>query len=333
MSVVLFAVLLGYNFGSGSDTSAKSDEFLKKTVLAEYPKALKELEDFYGKARGLAELREENLHDPKKPIVKTRAYTFVSNRPEMARVSSESTVSLSGHQQTSQRVICYNKDYSFVLTKENGANDFSIRSLDKGKAAVSREMQQKLSLYLDAPFQLFIHPLRWIVEQPKFRVLSLARILRDGKPMISIEFDCPIDNNRQGGYAGKIIVSPNEKWALCQYEYKFKKGKGFRTGSVEYKGTFRGFPIPRHVVHATLELPERRPVSVAAFEFKDLHFDALSEKEFTLTAFGLPELLRVGNARRTSNAASWLIVAALIALAIAVVFKVAASRLRQPGLE
>jgi hypothetical protein len=333
MNIAVCALLGVYVFGSGSDQSPKNEESLKKRVLSEYPKALKELEGFYGKARGSVQVREEYLGDPKKPIVRTWAYSFVSNGPEMARVRMGSTDNSSGSRQSAERVICYNKDYSFVLSKGIESNNYSIKSLDKGKAAVSREMQAKLSLYLDAPFHMFLHSLGSLVAQPRFRVISVASTVHGGMPMLGIEFDCPIDNNLQGGYEGKIIVSPGEKWVLHQYEYKFKKGVGFRTGTVEYEGTFQGFPVPKRVVHGTMELPEHRQVTVTTFDFKNFRFDTSPAKEFTLAAFGLPELMQVGEVRRTISAGYWLIVLALVALSIAIVLKVASTRLKKPGLE
>lgn len=333
MTAVLFALGLAGLSGGDGQSARPSDESLRNTVRLEYPKALKALEAFYTNAAG------EVLATQKRPGSKTSPltpmiYRFASAAPGLARVTVQRVAEASDHEKMPAAVYCRNKGYSFILERGRGRAEFAIKSLakdEKDKREIAVLLQNHLEIYLNAPFSFASHAIGWITERPKFSIRSVAETVRGGKRALSIHFDCPIDDApRTGGYEGKLVVLPDEKWVVVQFEYWYKKGGNLHTGEVEYEGTSEGFPVPKRFTHSYLKPDDRTPILVSTYEFKNMRFGPQPEKEFTLSAFGLPEVDAV-NPRRTGAVEHWLIGAGLVALSITVMLWTASARVGRRG--
>jgi len=327
MQILVLSVGLLLLGGSGAQDAPSEDELLRRTILLEYPKALRELEAFYTTAAGEVLATERRPLSKKSPVT-TTIYRFASCAPDMAMVAKRSSATSFDPGDDAETVVCCNKSYSFSLSKSPGKSEFAIRLLTKDREAIGARLQNRLDPYLKAPFELLLLPVRTIMEQPGFSIRSAAWRERDGKRLLSIDFDCPMEKNRQGGYEGTLLVAPAQKWALIEYELRFKKGDGLRVGAIEYEGAVDGFPVPKRVSHSGLKTADRTPIKVATFELKGVRFERLPEKEFTLSAFGLPEI-DVVNRRRRGGAEYWLVGASLVALAIAGMFWIASARARR----
>ncbi|MGO9922023.1 MAG: hypothetical protein ACLQIB_45915 [Isosphaeraceae bacterium] len=315
---MLVLLSFGSLFGPDGQSGNALDESLRTAVRVEYPRALKDLEAFYGAAAGEV-LATETAPRSKRSPVTTTIYRFASVAPEFASVTMRRLDKQSDQQKMPQAVFCRNKTYSFILQRAPGRAEFSLRQLAKDKKAAAGPLHNNLERYLDAPFSFEHRTVRWVVEQPEFSIRSVAEMARDGKRALSIHFGCPFRDSRQTEYEGKLVVLPDEKWVAVEFEYlwKDKQGAFLHRGEIEYEGASEGFPIPKRVIHSIFKPDNPTPLGVKTYEFSNMRFGPLPEKEFTLSAFGLPEIDAVSR-RRAGGMEYWLIGAAILALSIAV---------------
>jgi hypothetical protein len=316
-----------------------NEELLKKRFLSEYPAAMEAWERRFSRAQGvvrLTEHRTSTYHDTRKEDLsrsRVHTYSFKYKLPDMASVvealEKEGKVWV-------QHVRGYNKEYSFSLRKKEDAKEFSVQSLE-AKGPDYPSIPIALRTYLFSPYSAHV-PLKSIISRPSFSVQSVSPVSRDGKSLLKIVFDCPIDppkNARKGslptgGLEGTLLLSPEEKWVLYEYECRVKKGVA-RTykGTVDYQLTSVGFPIPKRVTHhSSLNHPDVDRVDTLTYECQEFRFADEPDESFTLAAFGISEDV-VRPSTRASG--SWLgyclLGVALAALALAVCFKIASSRL------
>jgi hypothetical protein len=177
-----------------------------------------------------------------------------------------------------------------------------------------------------------------MISSPYFRVKSVSRTVRGGKTLLKVEFDWPNDPNHVtaknrvnfGGYEGFFVVSPDEKWVLYEFESRQKKGPEplVYRGTMEYQGLLDGFPIPKRVDRQVLKMPRLELVRTYSYDYQDFRFTDLPDTEFALAAFGIPEHVAEFTAasERTSQLGAWLLSSAIASLAMAVLLKVASTR-------
>ena len=114
------------------------------------------------------------------------------------------------------------------------------------------------------------------------------------------------------------------------HEYEFVDGaKTSVHGTLEYGEMQQGFPALRRFIHTKTQAPESGGQWITTkYDFEKIDFVEVPDRDFTLAAFGLPELGRPTE-RSSRSPAPWLIALSLLALAAAVVLKVASSRIQR----
>ena len=99
---------------------------------------------------------------------------------------------------------------------------------------------------------------------------------------------------------------------------------GWRYGDIQ-----DGFPLPKRVVNEAIDTRSGKPIFRHEFTFEDLRLVDPPDREFTLAAFGLPELGKPRSSRHANRTVFWLLGAALASLVIAIVLKRYSSTFRQ----
>jgi hypothetical protein len=239
-----------------------------------------------------------------------------------------------------------NKRYSFLVRKKSDSKPFFLQSVKEvqGSSTSSADARPSvLRLILRLPYELLI-PAASIVSSPHFVVRSVSPLVRDGKNLLKVEFDRPnppnfvAKKNRRdnGGYEGFLVVSPDERWVLYEFECANKKGnlRQLMTGSVQYEGVSDGFPVPKRAIRQVLNLPGREIVWTSTFDFLDFRFAEVPDRDFTLAAFGFAEdaAMPPSAPLPPSRLGYWFLALALTSLAAAVLFKVASSRAKRPSV-
>ena len=316
-----------------------NEELLKKRFLSEYPAAIEAWERHFSNAQGVVKWTEETIlthRDTGKKDQSSRGatYSFKCKMPDMA--SAIETSEREGR--VKNRVRGYNKEYSFSLRKDGDGKEFSIQSLET-KGPDYPSIFLPLRRYLHSPYSTHI-ALKSIISLPRFSVRGVSPVSREGKGLLRIDFDCPIDppkNPRKGmeytgGIEGTLLLSPEEKWVLYEYECRRKKGTpGSYKGTVDYEWTSDGFPIPKKVTHhSTLNHPDGDRVETLTYDCQEFRFTDVPDNNFTLAAFGIPEsVAKPSKTARGLGLGFWLLALALVSLALAVFIKIASTRLRK----
>jgi hypothetical protein len=308
-----------------------SEDPLRKRFLSEYPDALKAWTTRMSSAEGKVRYTSDDSRrkdNPHHDIL----WSFKCKLPDMAVVTStSSTGGLTEH-----RVLGYNKNYSFSLKKMSDRGEFTIESI--APEPDHRSTIMRLGPILEAPYLIRPANIK-LFDNPRFAVKAVSPLSRNGKNLLRIVFDCPSDPDMKlpkgfmatGGFEGSFLASPEEKWVIYEYECQTKKSylRSYK-GSIDYQGTLDGFPIPKRVTCQTLKLPEGELVETLSYDFLEFRFADLPDEVFTLAAFGVPEgASRAPSVAQKGVLGYWFLALALVALAAAVFFKIASSRLRR----
>jgi hypothetical protein len=318
-----------------------NEDLLKKRFLSEYPEALKAWEARISKVEATVKYTED---DPRKKVTPHREVlsSFKCKLPDMMVLT---TISNDAKGQREQAVSGSNKNYSFALIKRGEGTDLALTRLDAANGsdgAPSRSPMRSLSPQLWVPYAARTSNVS-LLSNPLLDVRRVSTVTRNRRNLLKVEFDLPTElrskvgsntASESSGREGFFLVSPEEKWVLCEYEYARKKGEPrlLYKGTVDYQGTVDGFPIPKRAARQTLKLPEGELVETYSYDFLDFRFADVPDKDFTLAAFGIPEeVTQTAKVARSRSVGYWLLAISLIALAAAVFFKMAASR-RKPSL-
>jgi hypothetical protein len=307
------------------------DASLREMFLRDYPQALKTLESRLSNAKGVVK-RSEVRGNKARTIVSSRTLTFECKLPYMARVVSdgETTVTKSDVKTSTHigSAPCYNRDYSFELSREGANNDWSVSSFDSDPTAKSRMenivMYPFLYKYLNAPFSLVGWRLSSLLSEERFSVRAVSRVRDGDKQMLRVEFDRRPDAKGREGFHGWFVVSPDEAWVVRSFEY-MDELKNSGRGTVEYGAVQRGVPVPKRVVH---DQRGRAANLEATYDFEEISLVDVPDRDFTLAAFGLPELAQSSRAS-ARGPAPWLFVLSFLAAAVAMVLKMASSRIQK----
>ena len=322
-------------------------------MLAEYPEALKRLEAKYSKSRGVVHLKRvwepptSNADNKRigRPGIEEKEFAFLSRQPEMARVVAR----LPDSRLYDEAVICVNARYGFFLAKGKGQTAFAVKSVDSDPKGELTELHNRaLNVYLNSPFTIHGFRVEGFMSGSTFRIVDVSQEPPSGGRLVRISFEYPVPatvKNSRGGYEGWFVVSPDEKWVVREYQFKHINAKFKWTGSVHYEGVSDGYPLLKEFTSMERSDDGTRS-ETQTYDFREFRFADVPEHEFTLSAFGLPELLdppggekaaiagktpegkasSVG-VSRTSNAWVLYVLLGLGSLAAAVALKLASSRL------
>jgi hypothetical protein len=322
----------------GAQLARADDASLREMVLRDYPQALATLENRLSSAKGVVR-RSIERRAKAGSRVSTQTFAFECKRPYMARVVSDGNVTRTrGDIETSKhvlRVLCYNRDYSFQLGREDANTKWSLTSLENSQDGRSNEgvtMTHSLSVYLGAPYSMWVRTLSSLFSEEGFSVRAVSPISHRDKQMLKIEFDrkpstkAKAKANGRGDYQGWLVVSLDEAWVLYSYEYMDKARNAWR-GTVEYGEVRRGIPVPKRVVHTIEGAKEDGLRSQLTYDFDEISLVDVPDRDFTLAAFGFPEFSQTSG-RPGRSLGPWLLTLSVLAMAAAIILKVASSRIQ-----
>ena len=344
-------LISGFLFLCATLACGRDDEaVLKSRVLKEFPAALRALEEHFSRAVGSVNYSLERGIGKAKSRHRGMAgkFTFATRRPYWARVVSSRPKPLksSGPRAAGKEVpeaadssdgefvYCYNKLYSFSLSKKNADSQYVITSFDKnvdGEPPRSLKVQVDgwLFEYLDAPFSFSAayQPLSRIISSDSFSIQRVSEVRQDGEIYLKLEVRLKegiwkiAKGKPSPDYDGWILVAPEKKWVVREYE--LGHGAGGLRGRVEYGDIQDSFPVPKRIVVEGFDRSSKELHYVHDFTFEDLRFVDPPDDEFTLAAFGLPEIGKpeTPRSRYANRTAFWLLGASLASLFVAIVLK------------
>jgi hypothetical protein len=260
-------------------------------------------------------MRTETTTDGSGKIVERNA-TRISFRIAGPAVRIEAT----GEESGNQVVFCVNSRYGFQLNRDAEAQPFIIRSTkprESDEASSSplgiagsdfAEFDTTLLQFLAAPWIVDGRPLSLMICQADSKIQSVTPVEFDGRDCVKVRFSYfPTDEDEGEFQDATVILDPARKWSVQEYDCTMGWGK--LTGEVKYATDDTVEPFPQHVaIRMQGPSEESEFVREVTFEFNALEHQDVPDTEFTLSAFGFPELPFEGGRPATPSAKHrWLI--------------------------
>lgn len=218
-----------------------------------------------------------------------------------------------------QRAIGRNKNYAFVLRRSAGTDQWEIQDLSlnlNGPAKTGAEhLCESIEKGVSGLTELDSIPLDELVKEPAFKLVDVNSIQIDGLELMEVHYEFLFNfrnasRNRSNIFARKgwVRLDPAKFWLIYSAEYSWMRTENdeFATSKilpVEYSEIRPGIPVETKRIRETrfrpdgpkaeklgLESGEVRLISEVSYEADD----DPSERDFTLSAFGLPEPVRPG---------------------------------------
>lgn len=152
-----------------------------------------------------------------------------------------------------------------------------------------------------------------IVASPEFRVLSASRDVLEGQPLVKVEYDLGWQATesimiRLVG-RGTLWLDDKHFWVMRKCDFKMQWGvKGDirdHSAALDYDFGGDGSPSLRHLVIRDLDAKgEEKTRSECTYALKS---DYPPEREFTMTAFGLPEPVGMSGRNRSNGGYGYLL--------------------------
>lgn len=240
------------------------------------------------------------------------------------------------------RVRCVNLSYAFDLAKSDpAAESFTLANYEPISDKVRQKAYNLCVAEYHVPFEgSQFGRLSEMLKNPSFTITNVRDVQRKGKTAVQFEYDYRYevkvsDKQTQSQSKevriehGAVVVDPEHSWCILQTHFDNQYWTGDET--VEYGEDLDGFPIPRRLRHTSTN-KKTGGYLLITFEFdKFIHRD-IPESEFTLSAFGMPELQLPGE-QKPNLLWRWLIGIgiALGVLAVLIRIYVKKRQVRQPA--
>jgi hypothetical protein len=127
-------------------------------------------------------------------------------------------------------------------------------------------------------------------RDPGFSVESVQSVNRESRELVEVRFACAKPETSYWIRSGVLTLDPNRLWAVEQYQFDAVNGKGGEE-KVSQKVVFRATPEDLPFVERaerTASFPGGRVETTTLFTRFEQR--VIPDHEFTLSAFGLPEL-------------------------------------------
>ncbi len=172
---------------------------------------------------------------------------------------------------------------AFISSKEEDSKSF-VQSVDK-------KVQHLLHL-----FSVTRTSLENLAAQPNFKIVATSNIEKNGRKLVQVEFTNihPLEHDETNVQKGVLVLDPNAFWCIASGEIESLHSDGTQINSIsnEYKISSDGVPVPIRTTHhyRVISGESKGKDSVAEIESSLQRMNPpVSDSEFTLSAFGLPE--------------------------------------------
>lgn len=212
-------------------------------------------------------------------------------------------------------VFCIGPDYSFFLERRLGQGGYIVKAFGKDYK-VGATIDGDYMLGLGAPYRFGRTKFKDILNDKSFSIKKLENTKHQGIDCVKIYYSFS-PTGKIVFRDGWIIVAPSRGWAIQAFAmealFSGKHIDDYLRGTVEYRTSDTGRVLPSRV---------RRMVFGGAlceeYDFDKIEYVNVPESEFTLPAFGLPDLGSPPKGGWQLGASAWFYLAAVIFLALAV---------------
>lgn len=296
---------------------AQIDEELSRAFATEAPKAWIALKGDHSQVDAAGELVGvivTGSADSGKHERTTRSFEFLENADCLRFVASKARGDVrlpvpEERRDWEKTAWGINRRYSFFLSYRGSSSQWVMESLlhdpspeHAQNEALRRRLATDWGHYAWSPWQAWGLAFADVVRHPNFTLKGIQRVSANGKNYVVVEFGHNLsvdeDERRKAGAhlwilrGGKLTFWPDEHWALVESKLEIEEGVPFTERTIiEYGEKLGDARVLRSVSRASV-------FSGGSFEgkltFTRYVFRDVPESEFTLSAFGLPDIDRPG---------------------------------------
>lgn len=294
---IILGLVMGCVFGLAICPNIASSTEWKERLLTEAPHKWEALEQYYSKMEGSS---RKIVATPMggKPIPSMFEGTVVRDVREngdwivatIHRVGKRN-----GKPVDTIEVTSTNSRYAFRLGKPTSdAESFVLVNFEPVNAQARGKARGQIDFHL--PFNPLGDRLSDVLKNPSFVITGVRGVRRDGKELVQMDYDIHVSNNDPQDPSPKntieirhisLILDPERYWSVQECHFDFPNMNGDE--SLEYSQSVDGFPILRRSTY-TQRGKNGLGDMLATQDFNKLVHRDIPENEFTLSAFGLPEM-------------------------------------------
>jgi hypothetical protein len=276
---------------------AQGGDALGKRFLEEAPRHWREYGDYLAGLQGKTSYKV--VYEGKVNWASTSTIKQNANCKQVVRQFSETD---SPEDSKAGYVWAYNPNYSFSLRRNTVDDPWALTAVefsDGGKTSNSTiDKANGGTRLVGLLLTISSMELADFIKHPSFRMLQVSKVDHLGREAVRVEFDCkhPIGEGTflpvQGG---AMILDPSRLWCLREYDVieEFSNAKKKVHVEMTYRDSKSNRPIPVRVVERREGMNTDLGRVTTGQTERDFDLEELAQlpeyKEFTLTAFGLPE--------------------------------------------
>jgi len=290
------------------DGTATVQSDLEARFRAEYPAAVEKLTQSYSnvRCRGKSKLEEFKAVDGilKPSEAEEKQIECLVRRGQAGFSFLDQTTFLDHNSGRGWgQVRCETPKYHFVLSRsylqDVSESDQTLGWSSWSVLTFGEPMRKKFGARSTSlvfmPFRDDMVFLEDLPTDPNFKVVEGREFVRDGETLVELGYLRSEDERNMAIVPRKIVFQPRLNWALVEHEFSqgvdgqvvFRK-----TTSFEYQEYETGLVFPK-AIHAKYQHWGQdgmdTELSISSVDFEEISFDPVSDDEFTLGAFGLPE--------------------------------------------
>ncbi len=191
-------------------------------------------------------------------------------------------------------VACVTPDYAFTLNRQLPGGPMIVNYFGPARWKVASSLERYSTAFVFASHRPPYMPIEDILADPCVRLSGISEVLEGAEKLVDVHFELP--GSKLPYEAGKIVLSPKLNWAVREYESVWRhREQGWRTvnsGKISYaeRENSRVFPQRIHLVEQTWKGVTEWSKHDWKVEFEEVTFDNAKDHDFSLAAFGLPEI-------------------------------------------
>jgi len=313
------------------------------TIQAEYLKALAILEQKFDHCSGEG-LFSTSKQPPVKGLITTRTwvvFAFAGGRGQLVKTNIPSDAEdfesddlakiKSSLKDGSRHITNYSKEYSFSLAKN--ATGYIVQAMEAGDKSGRRSVDQGPGHAIRAATMAHNRPISAYFGMKGFHLDRVTELGPGTRASLKIEYSIPKQLNAPKSViqitSGWFVVSPADQWLIREYgivrTYSSDQSQTTDVGHVEYQSesdgqlrpikTDRRSYIGAFTVDPVATDPAVTPYLSEDFQFTEWRFGDRPERDFTLSAFGLPEFGQTVAQAAAARSFPWWTVAAAFGFA------------------
>jgi hypothetical protein len=230
---------------------------------------------------------------------------------------------------TSGALYVVNPRYTFELKRGSSKQDWLLEALDlhgAGKDTLFEgdPIREMLFSWTGLMYDVYGRRISALMQEKTFRVTRAASLNRNGRDLVQVKFICPhpISKNTRNYFVqgGSLLLDPDRYWSIQEADLETQSidGAGTEKMVFEFKDGSDHYPIVTRMIRNGKSPLGNTSEAIFEFDFHEVT-KLPPDKEFALSAFGLPEPMGV-EPLPPSRTWLWLLAAAFAAAVLALLF-------------